>query len=73
MERVSEGRVLYLVETDFRIPSTQEQVMGILRKSCEGRMWFSTSGYEMSMAFDVRIAMGSTWKSEATSETLRSV
>lgn len=47
--------------------------MGILRKRSEGRMWFSTSGYEMSMELAVRREMGSIWKREETSETLRSV
>lgn len=70
---MSDGRVLYRVDTDLRMPSTQEQVIGILRKSWEGRMWFSTSGYDMSIAFVVRSEIGSIWNSDDTSDTLRSV
>lgn len=50
-----------------------EQLIGILRKRLEGRMWFSTSGYEMSMELAVRREIGSIWNRAETSETLRSV
>lgn len=63
----------YRVETDLRIPSEQEQVVGMRTARPDGRMRLGALGWEGSKELAARRAKGSVWKRAASSATLRSV
>ena len=64
--------MVYRTETDFRIPSAQEQVTGILRNNAVGRIRSAAAAVTWK-PLAARRERGSRWKREATWETLRSV
>jgi hypothetical protein len=71
--RVSVGRVVYRVVTDFLIPSEQAQTVGMRMNNPAGRILCAASGRVRSKEFVARIAYGSVRNKAAISETLRSV